>query len=160
MSILNTAIYRHYRSYTCTVKQINTTVIGLQMQSTTNTTHKFIQIIKYNIKRFIHSSRSSAFRRSSSNDTYDQRMQINTQWARSPVHSNRYSQRRSHAHALQKNSLNFRVCVCVRACVCVCVTQTQKDHKLHAGRSGRVLSASDCGVVIIIIIILKTAVYP
>ena len=78
MSILNTAIYRHYRSYTCTVKQINTTVIGLQMQSTTNTTHKFIQIIKYIIKKFIHSSGSSAFHCSSSNVTYDQRIRSNT----------------------------------------------------------------------------------
>jgi len=48
------------------------------MQITTNTTHKFIQIIKYSIKRFIQSSRSLAFHCSSSNVTYDQRIRINT----------------------------------------------------------------------------------
>jgi len=62
--------------YEHSIANIKTTII--QMQSNTNTTHKFIQIIEYSIKRFIQSSRSLAFHSSSSNVTYDQRIRNNT----------------------------------------------------------------------------------
>jgi len=44
----------------------------------TTTTHKFVQIMKYSSKRFIHSSGTSAFHCSSSNVTYDQSIRSKT----------------------------------------------------------------------------------